>query len=131
VDAGIRKVFKNPEESFERFRNLRIRRDLSGLLIPGCWPPVPWSQDSLAKKICWIFCGGFFIVPSAEGKNLAEKARGALQSFVDSGRLTWEVNVWLHMMCLRNSPEINWFQADHNDRMTMIPGEYLEVAGAL
>ena len=126
VDAGIRKVFKTPEESFERLRNLRIRPDLSGTLIPGCWPPTPWSQDSLAKRICWTFCGGFFVVPAAEASNLAAKARGALETFVASGRLTWEVNVWVHMMCLRDSPEINWFQADHNDRMTMIPAEYLD-----
>lgn len=128
LDAGIRKVFRNPEESFSRLRNLRMRADLSGTVVPGCWPPEPWSQEKLARKVCWIFCGGFFVTPRGEAGRLAARAAAALESFVASGRLTWEVNVWVHMMCLRDSPEIHWFAADHNDRMTMVPAEYLEAS---
>lgn len=127
LDAGIGKIFRRPAESFARLRGARIRKGVSGMLVPGCWAPAPASRETLAKKICWTFCGGFFVVPREEAAGLAKAAMNALSDFVANGKLTWEVNVWVHMMCLANAPTVNWFKADHDDSMTAIPEEYLEI----
>lgn len=67
------------------------------------------------------------MVPREEAAGLAKAAMNALSDFVANGKLTWEVNVWVHMMCLANAPTVNWFKADHDDSMTAIPEEYLEI----
>jgi hypothetical protein len=44
--------------------------------------------------------------------------------FLKKGQITWEVNVWVQMMEDTAAPEMKWFLADHDDRMTMVPEEF-------
>jgi hypothetical protein len=124
LDAGIAKIFKDVEGSFRRLRDLEIRRGFSGMLLPGCWEPAGVRMDVLAGKICWMFCGGFFVIPRGEVMGVEKVARMALREFLERGRLTWEVNVWVWMRELPGAPVMRWFSADHNDRMTIVPSEY-------
>jgi len=41
--------------------------------------------------------------------------------------MTWEVNVWVRLLDQPGAPKLHWFAADHDDRMTMVPGEFLGV----
>jgi len=125
VDAGIGKVFKNVKESFGRLRDLEIRKDFSGVLIPGCLEPAPLPIELLASRINWTFCGGFFLVPRREARELFRASVAALSDFVRRGWLTWEVNVWVHMAQAPEAPKMCWFAADHNDSMTKVPAKYL------
>jgi len=127
LDAGIAKIFKDVEGSFRRLRELRVRKDLSGVVIPGCWQPVSRSVEELARKICWIYCGGFFLVGRKEAEAFDLSARMALKEFLRVGRITWEVNVWVRLLEMPEAPKLHWFAADHDDRMTMVPEEFLWV----
>lgn len=128
LDAGIAKIFKDAEGSFRRLRELRIREDVSGVVIPGCWPPRSMGVEELSRKICWIYCGGFFLVGREEAGAFDLSARMALKEFLRGGRITWEVNVWVRLLDQPGAPKLHWFAADHNDRMTMVPGEFLAPA---
>ena len=121
LDAGIGKTFKDPGASFIRLKKLEIREDFSGVLVPGCWSPGPVSLEDLSRKICWMYCGGFFLIPRVEAAAAAQAAARALQAFLSRGCLTWEVNVWVHMVTIEGAPVMKWFAADHNDTMTMVP----------
>lgn len=121
LDAGISKIFKDVEGSFSRLRNLEIRKDMSGVLVPGCWEPKKMGVDVLSRKICWIYCGGFFLVSRKDAAGFAEYAKAALKEFLEIGRLTWEVNVWVRLQEYSECPKLHWFPADHNDSMISIP----------
>ena len=125
LDAGIGKIFQDVEGSFRRLKELEVREDFSGVLIPGCWAPAAMEAEELARKICWMYCGGFFLVGRKEAGEFARCAQGALREFLKMGRLTWEVNVWVRLQEYPGCPRLHWFSADHNDRMTMVPGEFL------
>ena len=45
---------------------------------------------------------------------------GALGEFLARGRLAWEVNAWV-WAATEYPGYFMWFQADHDDRMSMIP----------
>ena len=124
LDAGIVKIFKDVEGSVGRLKNLRMREDFRGVAIPGCWPLARMSPEILAARICWIFCGGFFVVRREEAEGFSRSAMEALMYFLKKGQITWEVNVWVQMMEDTAAPEMKWFLADHDDRMTMVPEEF-------
>lgn len=125
LDAGITKIFKDVEGSVRRLKELRIRKDVSGVLVPGCWPPKSMGVEELARKICWIYCGGFFVVGRKEAEAFDLFARKGLNEFLRTGRITWEVNVWVRLLDQAEAPKLHWFPADHDDRMTMVPAEFL------
>jgi len=125
LDAGIAKIFKDVEGSFRRLRELRIREDVSGVVIPGCWAPRSVGVEELSRKICWVYCGGFFLVGRSEAAAFDLYARMALKEFLRQGRITWEVNVWVRLLEMPEAPKLHWFAADHDDRMTMVPAEFL------
>jgi hypothetical protein len=128
LDAGIVKIFRNPATSVQALRDLRVSAAaLKGrVLVPGCWAPCTHTFEALASRICWVFCGGFFVVEAATAP-LFEAAQGrALQAFLDAGRMTWEVNTWVQMLRDEAAPEFAWFSADHNDTMvTAVPQEFV------
>ena len=124
LDAGIGKIFKDPVGSFGRLKELEIREDFSGVLVPGCWSPGAVDLENLSRKICWMYCGGFFLTPRGEAAGAAQAAARALQGFLSRGCLTWEVNVWVHMATVAGAPVMRWFAADHNDTMTMVPAHF-------
>ena len=124
LDAGIGKIFRDPVGSLGRLKNLEIREDFSGVLVPGCWQPGPVALEDLSQKICWMYCGGFFLVPRLEAAATAAAGARALRAFLEEGRITWEVNVWVHMTSMEGSPAMHWFAADHNDRIIKIPESF-------
>jgi len=129
IDAGIHKIFKNPEGSWDRLSNLRIRTGWNGILLPGCWAPAEASRDSLAAKINWTFCGGFFILPRQDAGAFWIWQTDGLVPFLREGRITWEVNTWVNCLSTpapQEGMEFHWFKADHNDSMMAIPTEWLE-----
>lgn len=129
LDAGIAKVFRDPGTSFERLRGLQIRETVrESVLLPGCWaPPAAGGRsqpsfEELSRRIDWTFCGGFFVLWREDADAFYRQTREALQRFLVLGRLTWEVNVWVQMLGSSSGQiRVQWFQADHDDRMTMIP----------
>jgi len=125
LDAGIKKIFSDVDMTFNRLKNMELRSDVSGLIIPGCWDKDCFSVEQLCEKIYWVYCGGFFVIPTQEADSLYIYTQKALEEFLTIGFLTWEVNVWVRLITYEGAPKINWFRAGHNDTMTMIPSNYL------
>ena len=130
LDAGIHKIFRDPEASWGRLQSLRPRAGWRGVLLPGCWRPTPAPLEGLLDRINWTFCGGFFIVPTESAGPFWSLQTKAFWDILGRRRITWEVNTWVHCLSLPEVAEVpfHWFEADHNDRMTMVPAEWLSAA---
>jgi hypothetical protein len=130
LDAGIVKIFRTPATSVQTLRDLRLCSSIlkARVLVPGCWAPCTHTFEALASRICWVFCGGFFAVDAATATSFEAAQGRALQAFLDTGSMTWEVNTWVQMLRDQAAPEFAWFSADHNDTMvTAVPKEFIGV----
>lgn len=119
IDAGISKVCRN-HETLKRLETYQFR-DIPLVLLPGChpMPQAPLPHKALSERICWTFCGGFFVVPSNQVKTLYELHSKAVAEFLNQGCITWEVNVWASYLPI--TPGVCWYAGDHNDTMLMPP----------
>lgn len=118
IDSGISKIFKRSETI--RMLNTLAFKDIPYLLIPGCHPPAERTVEQLELGICWIFCGGFFVMPAECIYDFAAAHRATLQGFLDRGHIAWEVNIWasnLWKFYTDTNPPLIWYAADHNDTM--------------
>ncbi len=122
LDASIVKVLRESTQVLAELRDLSVSSTLTVPLIPGCRPPAaPWpSREELAGRICWMFCGGFFLLPAAKAMEWHVRCREGLLEFLREGRLTWEVNVWAAVVS-ETPGLVAWFLADHNERMLRVP----------
>jgi hypothetical protein len=122
LDGSIAKVLAEPTQVLGELRDLSISGRLTVPLIPGCRPPAaPWpSREELAGRICWMFCGGFFLLPAAKAMEWHVRCREGLLEFLREGRITWEVNVWAAIVS-ETPGLVAWFLADHNERMLRVP----------
>ena len=128
LDAGITKIFGNVEACVNRLQTVQLSAEKMGgsVLVPGCWAPKLWSQEFLAGQINWTFCGGIFFLQREVAETFWEAQLRALDLFLAKGTLTWEVNTWVLMIADSAAPQFHWFPADHNDKMSVIPQEFLE-----
>lgn len=119
LDAGISKIFKNPDITLSSFMEKIKCSDLptNKIIIPGCWGPQT-NLLVLEKGINWRFCGGFLIVPS----NLVEhfflhnlQACGEIRDYTN--KVLWEVNIWAYM---EPRIPIEWRLGDHNESILCI-----------
>ena len=122
LDASIAKVLREPIRSLGELRDLSVSGTLTVPLIPGCRvPAAPWpGREELASRICWMFCGGFFLLPAAKAMEWHVRCREGLLEFLREGRITWEVNVWAAVVS-ETPGLVAWFLADHDERMLRIP----------
>lgn len=118
IDAGISKVFKNPD-TLLGLRTLNVH-NIPLVLLPGCKEisevePFPY----LWKGIHWMLSGGFFIVPMTCVDEWYTLHTTALKKFLSMGTITWEVNVWASFTHSVKD-RIVWYNGPHDD--TMITG---------
>lgn len=117
VDFSVMKVVRHPESFFARLRSLRGKALHAGVTAPGCWTP---DRAAMAPPytVNWRFCGGFLVVDRPAVPAFAAAHRAAL---LDSGVLTWEVNVWREVELAAQSFPMRWYQADHDDSLVGAP----------
>jgi hypothetical protein len=131
LDASIAKVLRSPKETLGRLRAAGLRDDIGTVLIPGCRPLMPGGKEHpkevLWSHICWVFCGGFFVLPARRAMEWHMRCREMVQEFLAEGHLTWEVNAWV-AVAERRAGLVTWFLADHNDSMLTVPAEFLTSA---
>jgi hypothetical protein len=121
LDASIAKVLKKPVETLEALKKAQVPANLATVMIPGCWPITePLSEEHAWNRICWTFCGGLFVVPTAKALEWHVRCREQVLEFLRAGHLTWETNVWAYLLS-RQPALCKWFAADHDDRMLTIP----------
>lgn len=129
IDASIAKVLQNPGATFARLKQTVVSNKITSVIIPGCRTPfdmggVQQTKDSILSHICWVFCGGLFIVPSARAMEWHIRCRELVVELLMEGHLTWEVNVWAYLA--QQTPGlVLWFSADHNDSMLTVPDYFM------
>ena len=117
LDAGISKIFKSPSTTFHRLATYLDSNNLSSdrIIIPGCFESPETRFDILLTRVCWRFCGGFFIVPCALVNRFALQTLVACEEIISrSGRAVWEVNTWAYA---ESRLPIQWVHGDHNERI--------------
>ena len=117
IDAGISKIFQNPDKVFSTISTLNISH-LNNVLIPGSYKRNVSFED-LKKNIWWVFLGDFFICNKEIVLNFYEESIKSVSKFIKAGYIAWEVNVWIDVA--NNSTFFEWYYGDHNDRIVNIP----------
>lgn len=107
IDFGIGHVFRSPETTFARIRDL-VPPTTPCMRTAGIWQHIP---ESLFEAVCWRYAGGFFLVHSSVIPRVHASVMRSIQRSLP--QLAWEVNVWADVE--RSGIDLGWFQADHND----------------
>lgn len=129
IDFGIFHVFKQHPDTAAQFLQILAYSTLQPtcLFFPGCWEKGAGS-DGLFERVNWRFCGGFFL---GDRESLLEFCNLHLTNLplivVLKKRLVWEVNFW-HFLELYHNLRVDWFAADHNERIICIPQSGIVVA---
>ena len=110
IDAGIAHILRSPLETLRTLNTSQFPNKC--LYIPGCEGQSFEGWD----RICWRFCGGFFI---GDPQSLLHFHALFREEFPRIAKLTWEVNVWAYLETKGFRP--TWFAADHNDSMLLPP----------
>ena len=112
IDFRIFYVVRHKEIVREKLRALSARsfEGLTKIVIPGCWSPVP--DVDILNRVCWRFCGGFFLGPRGIFESAYCRQTELVQQYLP--HLTWEVNYWSRM-----EEFFEWYYACHDDSMIM------------
>jgi hypothetical protein len=109
IDFGIGHVIKK-NETLEDLKNIKLNK---GLYIPGCYG----QRNIDLNRICWRFCGGFFIGDKDSLEEFYNLYQQKFRELVENTKiLSWEVNIWAIFEKYYNWKPI-WYLADHNDSM--------------
>ena len=111
IDFGIAHVFKTPEATLTRLRNIRPP-STRGFHTAGIWPH---QTSKLWHQTCWRFAGGFFIGDIDTVREVEQQFRDTVLQ--EQPKFAWEINMWARMEL--NGVNMGWFPSEHND--TIIP----------
>lgn len=123
IDFGIAHISRDPVGDLTKLKS-QCERLISPLLaIPGIWHNA--NLESLTLHVVWRFCGGLFI---GDEQSVREFHRLSIQALRDAiektGIVVWEVNIWARME-LEYGWKPDWYPADHNETMLVIPERFL------
>lgn len=130
IDFNIWYIIRNNCTTSYRLRLLADCHlsSTDNIYMAGCWN---WNKNQnindVWKRILWRFCGGFFIGHRDAMRKYCEIFLSKLPILIaESGRITWEVNIW-HLMESRDLWSPIWFSADHNDDILAVPIEQIRL----
>lgn len=115
IDAGIGQIFTDPSTSYHILGALLTSKVLphDRIVIPGCIKEPETRFDLLLTKVCWRYCGGFFVVPAEWVDLFADTVLAACEEIRwRTGLAIWEVNVWAFV---ESRLPIQWVHGDHNE----------------
>lgn len=123
IDFNVWHVVRDAAATSKRLQQIASSRlPTESVYVPGCWGKTATSAATVPwDRICWRFCGGFFVGHREAVVAFAEKARDALPRLLaERGGLTWEVNVWAELEANHDWCP-TWYKADHNDSLFAVP----------
>ena len=125
IDAGIGKIFKEPDEIFNTLSTHRLC-NLNHILIPGpYWYKESYDETVLTQSIIWNFCGGFFILPTLMANLFFRLCYDELCRFIlDYGYVIWEVNLWTPIY-LRETQVFERYYGNHDESIIEFPKKYI------
>jgi hypothetical protein len=104
VDYDIMRNFNVSEALKHLYRNNSLKTQTienpkNHIYFPGCWDyQVHSIQESLCEKICWRFCGWFFIGKSEAIVHLHTLYLAHYDSFLETYKtMVWDVNFWAYL----------------------------------
>ncbi len=128
IDFSLSYVLFDKENSLNYIKHLGQLTFIPKMLaIPGCWNYTydNVNIDYITERICWRFCGGFFIGDAKSVLNFGNLYKTKYPEFIASHRkLVWEVNFWAWLETNSDwRPE--WYSAGHDDTIiTNLPVSY-------
>ena len=77
----------------------RFLQEDGHIYFPGCWDNQTLSiQDHLCDRICWRFCGGFFLGSSEAVTHLHSLYLEHYETFLETYKtMVWDVNFWAYL----------------------------------
>lgn len=122
IDAGVSKLFKNKQASFQRIKNIKPDT-IQKIVYPGSWPPniLTVQIQDMYENPCWVFCGSMLFASIEKMRLFHETCKPIFKEMLDRGYLLWEVNVW-PCAVVKMPNEFLWYEGHHDDRMSMVPG---------
>jgi hypothetical protein len=109
VDFGLAHVFRCPEETLARLRDLPMP-PLPCRRTAGIWT---WTPESLTEGVCWRFAGGFTLAHRSTVAEFDTAVQAAVRRLLPHA--VWEVNAWAEAE--RQGLDLGWFAANHDDRI--------------
>jgi hypothetical protein len=106
IDFGITHVFKKPEETLERLKQLQPPTTAC-IRTAGIWS----HRGGYEGAVCWRFAGGFLLLHHAYAKSFMERCHSILLR--KKPYFSWEVNVWAELES--EGVQLGWYASDHND----------------
>lgn len=121
IDFSINYIFKDSINTLHYLSNLSHKNfSREFISIPGCWMK-DFNLHYLYDNIHWRFCGGFFIGDKNTLLTFYNFYLLYFPEFISKyKRLVWEVNFWTWLESEKQF-KFNWFSADHNDSMCILP----------
>lgn len=121
IDAGISKLFKNKQASFQRLKNVKAET-IQKIVYPGSWPPniLTVQIQDMYENPCWVFCGSLLFASVEKMTLFHETCLPIFKEMLERGYLLWEVNVW-PCAVVKMPDEFVWYEGHHDDRMSMVP----------
>lgn len=96
IDAGIVKLWDGNVDALRARLSSVVHMSVPSatIIVPGIWTSMLTLDGACDNKVCWRFCGGFFAVAGDSVQHICGAIRDRFLALVESGRTTWEVNVW-------------------------------------
>ena len=133
IDFSVCHVIQNDSSLKRLYTFSRSALKESMLVFPACWSRIYADRniDKLYSKVCWRFCGGFFIGDKQSLLDFNTAYRQYYKQFLEERKtLVWEVNFWFWLE--KNGHIIpETYVANHNDSIIQIPGRYLKTVACL
>jgi len=131
IDFSLPYIFKESAatlKDLERFAYGPPNFPRKILAIPGCWEKGEYDR---VQRICWRFCGGFFLGDRESLMDFYECYRRFFWTFLKEERtLVWEVNFWAYLETKSSETGLHfqWYKADHDDTIiTAFPPEWYAI----
>lgn len=121
-DFSLPYIFRDINNTVEKFKIISQNKYIESFLtIPGCWNWKVTEINFIKERICWRFCGGFFIGDKESLIDFYNLSFNNFSEFLTQTKLLlWEVNYWAWLESFKNFNP-TWYLSDHNDCIINIP----------
>jgi hypothetical protein len=126
-DFSLPYIFRNIDNTVQKFKIISKNNYIDSFLtIPGCWNWKVTEINFIKEKICWRFCGGFFIGDKESLIDFYNLSFNNYSEFLTQTKLLlWEVNYWAWLEAFKNFKPI-WYLSDHDDSIINIPSNLFD-----
>ena len=131
VDFSLSYVLFEGQRSLNYLRDLGQRTFVPKMFaVPGCWDHKYNNVDidHVTERICWRFCGGFFIGDAESVLKFGELYKTKYPEFISAYRKqVWEVNFWAWLE-VNSDWAPDWYVAGHDDTiLTNLSASYFSL----